>query len=154
MIVSDINDLGRYACISGVFARAIAWISDAGWRDLADGRHVIDGDRVYALLMTIPTSNESGLRYESHRRYADIQVGMGGNEWIFACPAKDLPLETEYSHERDIAFYKNILNGNEHRIDLASGTAAIFFPEDAHKPCVAPGEPGTVRKLVVKVSVE
>jgi len=34
-----------------------------------------------------------------------------------------------------------------------SAVGAVFFPEDAHRPCLADGQPGEVRKLVVKIPV-
>ena len=31
------------------------------------------------------------------------------------------------------------------------GMFAFFFPEDAHRPCVAPGTPRRIRKIVAKI---
>ena len=54
--------------------------------------------------------------------------------------------------EKDVAFYKNIENAS--KLVLKDGDFAIFFPEDAHKPCCAlNNEPSKVKKVVVKVAV-
>jgi beta-galactosidase beta subunit len=34
---------------------------------------------------------------------------------------------------------------------MQTGDAAVFWPEDAHMPSLAPKEPGLVRKAVIKV---
>lgn len=151
MIVAALEDLARFAGLSPAFDRAIAWIAEGSWRGLEDGRYEVDGNRVYALLMTVATKGAAELRLEAHRRYADIQVGISGGEWILCRDVRGLRSAEAYSQEKDIEFFQD--GTGAHRVELGSGIAAVFFPEDAHKPCVAPGEAGSVRKLVVKVAV-
>ena len=51
------------------------------------------------------------------------------------------------SSERDIQFFR----GEGLSLDCRKGMFAVFFPEDAHQPCVAPAEPAKIRKVVVKI---
>lgn len=154
MIICSLENLDRYAALSEAFAKAVAWIGSGVWQYMTDGRYEIDGTRVYGLLMTVDTTGESEKRYEAHRRYADIQICLEGDEVIMARGITDLRTVVEYSDEKDILFFHDPESGPAYRIPLARGTAAVFFPEDAHKPCVAPGTPGPVRKLVVKIAVD
>ncbi len=44
--------------------------------------------------------------------------------------------------------------GSAARTRLAGiAVGAVFFPEAAHRPCLADGQPGEVRKPVVKIPV-
>ena len=50
-------------------------------------------------------------------------------------------------NERDIQLFR----GEGLSLDCRKGMFAVFFPEDAHQPCVAPAEPAKIRKVVVKI---
>ena len=43
---------------------------------------------------------------------------------------------------------------NECFIEARPGCYSVFFPEDIHRPACASGQPMTVRKVVVKISVK
>ena len=71
-------------------------------------------------------------------------------EWA---PADGLPEFAAYSAEKDIRFH-NEPNRPNARIALVPGEFAIFYPEDAHKPCCFLGAgPSGFRKAVFKVEV-
>ena len=67
--------------------------------------------------------------------------------------SKGMPVKTAYSEEKDIEFLTDDKKRGEHRVYLEPGMAAIFFPEDSHKPSIAQNDPAKVRKMVVKVAV-
>jgi YhcH/YjgK/YiaL family protein len=46
-----------------------------------------------------------------------------------------------------------LLQGDGDYVTVGAGSFVIFFPEDAHMPCMAAGEPAKVKKVVVKVAV-
>lgn len=86
---------------------------------------------------------------EAHRKYADLQAVLEGEERIDWVPLGSLREESEeYSKGGDIAFY----SGGEHmRVTLSAGEFLILFPGDAHKPCIRSG--GKVKKAVVKLAL-
>jgi YhcH/YjgK/YiaL family protein len=55
-----------------------------------------------------------------------------------------------YNSERDVEFFTG--EGGEF-FTLSAGMFAIFFPSDAHRPCVQIDESGSVLKVVVKIAV-
>jgi YhcH/YjgK/YiaL family protein len=58
---------------------------------------------------------------------------------------------TEYNPEKDIAF----LSGDGNYVRVAKDSFCIFFPEDAHKPKLAPDNmTGKVKKVVIKIKVD
>jgi YhcH/YjgK/YiaL family protein len=145
--------LGRYKGLSKNFADAIAWLESKVWKDLPDGKFPIDGTRIHAMIMTYDSKPLSECAYETHRRYADIQILLEGTEAILYRDAAGLAVSKPYVADRDIEFLGDGPAVSDQRVSLVPGMATFFFPEDAHKPCVAQGTPTKVRKLVVKVEV-
>ncbi len=75
---------------------------------------------------------------------------MSGKEVIELAERNDLRTETmPYDQDKDIEFYSSAENIS--RLHLKTGDSAVFFPSDAHKPCLSDGEKSDVVKIVVKI---
>ncbi|GHV62047.1 hypothetical protein AGMMS49587_07800 [Spirochaetia bacterium] len=142
--------------------KALAWLKGESWKDLPEGKFEIDGAKVYALRSSYKTKLPGEAQYESHRRYGDIQMLIQGAEMILVCNREALKVTVPYSPEKDIDFLEASTEGSPlegspapvHQIILKGPTAAILFPEDAHKPSLAvSGQPSQVGKLVIKVAL-
>ena len=99
---------------------------------------------------TIPVPSAST---RPHRAYADVQVVLSGEEYIFIAPLDALQDRlTDFDEEKDIEFFAS---ASSERAVLADRTHwVILFPSDAHNPCMSRGEsPVHVRKVVVKVTL-
>jgi YhcH/YjgK/YiaL family protein len=57
---------------------------------IADGRHVITGDSVYANVMSYVTKPAMDGTHEVHRRYVDVQFLLSGEEIIRYTPRERL----------------------------------------------------------------
>jgi len=132
---------------------------------LADGRHEIAGDRVYALMIAHQPKPAQECRFETHQRYADVVYLASGSEMIGYAPAETLAPAGEYDGEKDLAFYETpefftpvLLKAGGARASSArragpSGMVTVFYPEDGHMPgCIYEREE-VVKKIVVKVKV-
>lgn len=110
------------------------------------------GGGVFALEQVYLTKPAGEGRWESHRAYIDIQAVVEGSELMGVCDVGSLAVDEDLSPGKDLLFYKASDSGS--RLLVGPGEAAIFFPVDAHMPClrVASG-PALVRKSVVKVPV-
>lgn len=90
--------------------------------------------------------------FESHRKYIDVQVMIAGAEWIEVADVSLLTVSQPFIEERDLIKYADTTVASV--LKFTAGDAAIFFPVDGHMPCLQPGgQPGLVRKTVVKVPV-
>ena len=89
-------------------------------------------------------------KWESHRRYLDIQYLVSGLECIPVAPVGALPVATPYDDEQDVSFYADG-SAPTPSLVLEAGMFAIFFPQDAHRPNIAVTAPVATRKIVVKV---
>ncbi|MDR2102370.1 MAG: YhcH/YjgK/YiaL family protein [Treponema sp.] len=133
---------------------AFKWLAEEKWKDLPEGKVEIAGSRVYATRsLYIPKPFED-TKYETHRRYADIQILQEGTEIMFVCDPGNLNSQAPYNPEGDFEFFTGNPSG-AHRIILTNPLAAILFPSDAHRPGIAATEnPSPVKKLVVKVYLD
>ena len=123
--------------------------------DTSLGRHEIDGDRIYANVMEYETCNGAPVKYEVHRRYADLQVVISGHETVFVRPAADLPVQTPYDAEKDCEFLSPDNQAAEVNVQLFPGYFTLLFPQDAHmgKGTSCRG-PVKLKKVVVKIALD
>ncbi len=89
--------------------------------------------------------------FESHKQYIDVQFILEGEEIIEVINSSDLHIDLAYDEDKDVIKYKDTSNASQ--IKLKKGDVAVFFPEDAHMPCLKIGENVKVFKTVVKVEV-
>jgi YhcH/YjgK/YiaL family protein len=89
--------------------------------------------------------------FESHRQYIDVQFILEGEEIIEVGNTDDLKVDIDYNETIDLLKYN--MTNNSSIIKLRRGDVAIFFPDDAHMPCVKLHNSDKVVKTVVKVRV-
>lgn len=119
---------------------------------LPEGRHEIDGERIFLLVQSYRTHSPSVARYEVHQKYLDIQFLVEGEEHCFWSPVEALSPAEPFSPGRDIGFFISP-SAPEVFFPLRPGRFIVFFPQDAHKPSCDAGAPRAVRKIVVKVAL-
>jgi biofilm protein TabA len=151
MILDSLQHASRYAALGPSFARAFDYLAGTRFETLKDGRHEIDGDSVYALLSSYSTAAPQTKKLEAHRRYADIQVLLQGEETILWTPLEGLQAEGEYQADKDIIFFRDRAGAGTAQLSLHPGLFALFLAWDAHKPGCSLQRPEAVRKVVVKV---
>lgn len=107
------------------------------------------GKDLYINVEEVEGREEAEADLEIHREYIDIQMPLVGKERLGWKALNDLGKEgTEYNRERDIAFYRE--KGDIY-FTLLPGQFVIFFPEDAHAPCLGKE---IRKKLVVKIKIK
>jgi biofilm protein TabA len=131
-------------------ARALDYLRANDLRSVPLGRHDLDGDRLFALVQEYTTRAADQCVWEAHRKYIDVQFVALGVERIGYAGIAQMREREAYDPARDVAFFEP---GGE-LVTIRAGMFAIFGPEDVHSPCHAAGEPGLVRKVVVKVAVD
>jgi YhcH/YjgK/YiaL family protein len=118
---------------------------------LAIGRYNLSGDDLYAMVSEYVSKNEEDAKFEAHRKYADIQYVISGEEKIGLEPLNESGISVPYNEAKDVAFY-NIASKNFRMANQK--VFFVFFPQDAHCPGVKISENRKVKKLVIKVKLE
>jgi biofilm protein TabA len=150
VIADTLVHSARYAALHPAFGRAFAWLSSFP-PTVADGTHAI-GAGCEARVMTYLTAGADEKRWESHRRYIDIQYVVRGMERMDVSDIARLRAPTPYNDAEDVMFYGAVADG-AHQLFVGAGEFTIFFPTDGHRPSIAVGAPAEVRKIVIKVPV-
>lgn len=130
---------------------ALEYLKANDFMELEPGVYEIQGKDIYAQVMDTETAPADTRRPEAHERYIDVQFLASGRERLGFTPDTGSYEVDERIGDKDLIFYKSV--EGEGFIEAVPGCYSIFFPEDIHRPAVAAGEPMTIRKVVVKVSV-
>ncbi len=150
MIADTIENVDTYLALGGSIVQGLEFLRDPKTATLEEGRHEIDGERVYALVQRYTTTPASEKAFEAHRQYIDIQFVVSGRETSYWSPIASLSVRDQYRDEQDVAMYND---GEASAVALRPGSFAVFLPQDAHKPGCTAGAPSEVKKIVVKCRV-
>ena len=150
MITDSIANAHQYDVYHPYFHTVFEILQSLNFAQLENGHIELDGKYVFINIDTIKGRTDKESPLESHKRYIDIQIPLSGGETfgvrhINTCHQSSMP----YSEERDVAFWHD--TPNEY-IEVKAGDMIIFFPDDAHAPCITTSQ--NHKKMVVKVSVE
>lgn len=147
MILASIKEAGHYHALSPRIAKALDWLLNYNDAEFEDGITEI-GDGIVVKAEAPGLIPRERARLEVHERYIDIHVPIKGVETIGWARRGDLMLSVQpYQLESDIGFYGDQAQCLLH---VRPGQFAIFFPEDAHAPCIGLGNH---RKLCIKIPV-
>lgn len=103
----------------------------------------------FALEQVYDAKDREECFFESHRKYIDVQFILGGEEIIEVSNTNLLAVALAYNEELDYIKYEDKKGVSS--IVLKAGDVAIFYPQDAHMPCIKAGSDAKVLKAVVKV---
>jgi YhcH/YjgK/YiaL family protein len=148
MILDRLSSASTYSKLAPALVRALDHLAVTDWSACAEGRHDVDGDRLFALVTDYQTRPDAAVPWEAHRRYIDVQYVHRGVERIGHAHLSRLACGV-YDADRDLVS----ASGRGAFVTLEAGTFAIFWPHDAHRPGVALEAPAPVRKVVIKVGV-
>ena len=157
MILDEIKNWRNYAGLGNGIARGLELLASGKLDGLAEGKHPIDGEALYASVQEYALKAPADCRWEAHRRYVDIQYIVFGREAMGSCPIDQLVISRPYDEIQDVAFFHGT-EADGTLLKVEAKMFAVFFPQDAHRPMMAlatpenqPQEP--VKKIVLKVAL-
>lgn len=115
---------------------------------LDTGKYFLKNDSLIVIVDEYKTKDMDETKFEAHEKYIDIQYLIKGEEKIGVTKLKNQKALIPYDETKDIAFYD--ISGNNYRL-ANEDVFFIFFPEDAHRPCIKTGPNATVKKIVFKI---
>lgn len=147
--LTDFETMGL-ASLGHTVARSVAWIRNLP-AEPKEGRHALWDDEIYALVLRYTTGDAADSRFETHRKYVDLQYTLAGAETIEWAPRSSLAHDGEYDAAKDLLFHHS--GPAMGRVIKAAGLFSIYTPVDAHRGKIrAPGFESAF-KLVVKIPV-
>ena len=152
MIVDRLENADVYRGLDTRIAAALDWLRRTDVSSLADGKHVLDGERLFAIVQRYRPKPAAEARWEAHRLYTDVQYLAAGAERMGWAPLSEaLPVTQPYDPQKDVVFF----DARGELLTVCQGQFTIFFPRDVHAPGLA-GEVASgeeVVKVVVKCRV-
>lgn len=149
MIVDKIENAHLYAKTHIGINKALDYIKNTNFLELAKGKYEIEGDEIFAIVNEYETKSPEENLLESHIKYIDVQFIAEGIEQIgFTTLNNQKPVKL-YDSVDDYMLFKEPYN----LITLNKGMFAIFYPDDIHIPGLMAGTISKVKKVVVKVKL-
>ena len=147
MIIDVIGNTEKVEGLNPWFKAVFDYMRTHDLVNMPVGRIDVAGDDAYIKIEDARGRSVGEAVYERHDKYIDIQMPLSGQE-SYGWKAKSRLGEESapYNKEGDYTFYKDRVE--DVLFTLSPGEFVIFFPEDAHAPCI--GE-GVIRKMVAKV---
>lgn len=153
MIRDRIENAEPYGRLGRGIAQALEWLRTTDCTKLAQGKHDIDDQRVFAVVQRYVPKPLAEAAWEAHHRYIDVQYVAAGSERMGCTPlGPGMKISKPYDPHQDLVFYET--DGD--LLVFRTGEFAIFTPQDVHAPGLAPagGPADEVIKVVVKVRVD
>lgn len=150
MLYGHISAPESWQFLGPAWKKAFNWIKTVTPAS-APGIVHLQGEEIYANIHGYDTLPQEQCRFESHRRYVDLQYCISGGELIDWQLLSRLQPQGAYETEKDFQFYTPA--PSQCTMRMTPGSFAVFFPSDAHAPKRADGVHPSVFKLVVKIAV-
>lgn len=148
MIFGSLTMLKDLGTISKVLTSVIQRIRDINPTSAVPGRYEIIGTNCYYTLSLNKQKKDNSV-FEIHRHYVDLQYIVSGDEDIKWADVTKLHARGDYDELNDCL----LLEGEAQNVlHLQQGDWAVFFPGDAHAPCIMQTTSFCL-KLVAKIPV-
>ncbi len=150
MFVGKTSQLEFAGFLAPELKNIIATVLDRLDTPIENGRHDIDGDNAFFMLVDDHTQLLAERKSEIHSRYLDVQILLEGNESFGYSLEPYAGLDEDYLADKDLAFSEQLQS--EHFATLTAGEFIVFYPGQPHRPLVAVEDnPAPVRKAIIKV---
>ena len=112
---------------------------------------IILDENCFLLEQAYISKNKEDCLFESHKKYIDIQYIFEGEEIMEVENINNLNVSKEYDVELDYAKYNQ--NKKSSSLLIRKNELAIFYPNDAHMPCIKVNENKKIIKAVFKILI-
>lgn len=149
MIIDSIEKIEEYIGLNLYFPQAVKYIKSLDFNNIQLGKVELDGKNLFASVTESTLKNTVDAKLEVHNEYIDIQIPVSKAETFGWSPRADMKDESApFDAEKDIQFFKD---KSSMQFTLQPGNFAVFFPQDAHAPCIGEGK---IIKIVIKVKIK
>ena len=146
MVIDTLEHLEDYVSLNPLFKDVCNFLKDNDLTSLPEGKHEIKGKQLFVNVTTVKGKEPSDAVLEYHREMIDIQIPLSAPETYGNTPLADLP-EAAFDAENDIAKVPGV--PAQSYVTCTPGMFVIFFPQDAHAPCIS--MESELRKVIFKV---
>lgn len=139
----------QYQANKKYWDEAFAFITNTNLDTLSAGKHIIDGDNVFATISNGPTKDIDKTGWEAHHNYLDLHLVISGREKVGVMNARTAKVTNPYDAAKDLENFDINTKGDWYIEDPS--TLYIFFPQNSHRPGVHVDGCDVVKKMVIKI---
>lgn len=151
MIFDKVENMPFYFDGDEDFKKVLKAYNDFSQAPFESGRIDITPEKSWCNVSKYEAKACDSLKLEAHKKFIDVQLMFDGGEKIGWAPVSECTVTQSYDENGDIAF---MTSDDAQFIELKKGYFAVFFPQDAHAPCLADSKNTFSHKLVFKVAVK
>ena len=110
MILDSLNNTKKIECLHPLFKKAFDYLKSTDFSKVEDGKHELDGSRLYVSVVSIFGKEKKDAAIETHKKYIDIQMPLLGVEkigWKPGCELQEESTPVSYTHLFEIACLDN-----------------------------------------------
>lgn len=149
MIHDKIENLSKY--LPGNQKEYIEEFMSCISTDMPEGFYEINGENIFAKVMSYPTKPEAECTVEAHNVYCDIQFSIIGGEGISVYPRESL-LSADVNEFEDFYTFDGRDELMQGKVYNRVGYFTMIHTNEAHRPQESiGGKCGTVKKGVIKI---
>lgn len=112
---------------------------------------IVLDENCFVLEQSYTTKDKENCLFESHKNYIDIQYMFKGDEIMEVENVNNLEISSAYNENLDYA--KHFQSTTSSSLKIKETEMAIFYPNDAHMPCIKIDENKKIIKAVFKILV-
>ena len=149
MIIGSLTQTKRFEILHPDFKKVFEYVRSGDWQQVTAGKIILEEDKIWVNVDEVTGKSREAAKLEAHNLFIDIQIPLLQEETFGWEERGRLAMEEEegYQVQNDILFYQE---RPALYFTLPVGDFVIFFPEDAHAPCIGNGK---MKKMVVKVKL-
>lgn len=145
--INSVEFMKQYVSNKTLWDKAFAFLGNSKLATMAPGKYPIDGDNAYAMISAGLPKKLEDVKWESHKKYIDLQYVISGKIKIGVAPVAKATVTEPYSENRDAANY----NVDGKYLTATQKEFFLFFPQDAHRPDIKVDGADSLKKLVIKI---
>lgn len=151
MIKNSLKYTKIYENLSKNMKIGLDYIKNKDLTNFANGKYQINGEEVYINIQDYNSKPLSEGKWEAHKKYADIQFVIKGEEKIGVGDISEFTTLEPYSAEKDLEFLQT--QAPQDFLTLKENDFIILYPQDVHMPQICVNTSSYVKKAVVKVAL-
>ena len=118
---------------------------------IGDCNKIVLNESCFVLEQAYVSKDKKDCFFESHKKYIDIQYIFYGTEIMEVENINNLETIQEYNESLDYAKHAQSINSSS--LLIKENELAIFYPSDAHMPCLKVDKNEKIIKAVFKVAI-
>lgn len=150
MIFDTISNKHNYRS-DKLLSKALDYLEQTTVATMPQSSVVLINEVMFANPITLISKPENDCMFEAHKKFIDLHYILDGVEGIATANLSMLKETVPFNSEQDIGFYTGAKDG---QYFLKPGQFMVCWPSEAHKIAIMKDNPGTIKKLVVKIRVE